>query len=75
MYQEIYADPPWRYRNQKTGGSHRSGAAQQYAILTPLEVESIPVPTLVTRPATLWLWATVPLLPEIFTVMSAWKHV
>ena len=72
MYQVIYADPPWAYRNQKTGGSHRSGAAQKYPTLTPFEVAAIPVSTLVTRPATLWLWATVPLLPEILPVIPAW---
>jgi N6-adenosine-specific RNA methylase IME4 len=72
MYQVIYADPPWAYRNKKTGGSHRSGAAQKYATLTPPDVAALPVRDLVTKPATLWLWATVPLLPEIVPVMDAW---
>ena len=72
MYQVIYADPPWAYRNKNTGGSHRSGAAQKYPTLTPSEVAALPVRALVTRPATLWLWATAPLLPEILPVMAAW---
>ena len=68
MYQVIYANPPWAYRNRKTGGSHTSGAAQHYPTLTPSEVAALPVRALVTTPATLWLWATVPLLPEILPV-------
>jgi N6-adenosine-specific RNA methylase IME4 len=72
MFQVIYADPPWAYRNVRTGGSHRSGAAQKYPTLTPGQVAEIPVPTIVTPPATLWLWATVPLLPEILPVVTAW---
>jgi N6-adenosine-specific RNA methylase IME4 len=72
MYQVIYADPPWAYRNRKTGGSHRSGAAQHYATLPIAAIAGLPVRALVTPPATLWLWATVPLLPEILPVMRAW---
>ncbi len=29
-YNIIYADPPWSFRNKKTGGSMRSGASQHY---------------------------------------------
>ncbi len=72
MYQVIYADPPWAYRNRKTGGSHRSGAAQHYPTLTPAEVAALPLPPLDQRSATLWMWCTVPLLPEILPVMQAW---
>jgi len=71
MFQVIYADPPWAYRNVKTGGSHRSGAAQHYPVLTPTEVATLMLPV-IASPATLWLWATVPLLPEILPVMRAW---
>lgn len=71
-YQVIYADPPWAYTNKRTGGSHTSGAAQKYSTLTPAEVAALPVSRLVQLPATLWLWATVPLLPEILPVMAAW---
>ena len=71
-YQVILADPPWAYRNTKTGGSHTSGAVQKYPTLTPVEVAALPVSRLVQVPATLWLWATVPLLPEILPVMAAW---
>jgi len=31
-YNVIYADPGWKYDNEKTGGSHKSGAAQKYTI-------------------------------------------
>jgi len=68
----IYADPPWAYRNPKTGGSHRSGAMQKYPVLTPAAVAAIPVAQYAARNATLWLWATVPLLPDILPIVAAW---
>ena len=29
-YEIIYADPPWQFKNKKTGGSMKSGAAHHY---------------------------------------------
>ena len=66
----IYADPPWSYENKKTGGSMSSGASQKYDTL-PLEaIKGIinGVPT--TRDAVLFMWVTVPLLPEAFEVLN-----
>ena len=71
-YHVIYADPPWVYRDVKTGGSHQSGAAQHYPTMTPAVVATLSVRHLVAPDATLWLWATVPLLPEILPVVAAW---
>jgi N6-adenosine-specific RNA methylase IME4 len=72
MYDVIYADPPWAYRNMRTGGNHRSGSAQHYATLTVAEICALPVSSIVSSPATLWLWATMPLFPEIEPVMRGW---
>ncbi len=41
-YHMILADPPWKYRNTKTGGSHTSGAAQKYPTLTVSETRTHP---------------------------------
>ena len=71
-YQVIYADPPWAYRNEKTGGNHRSGSAQHYPVLSIDAIARIPIARMAAPAASLWLWSTVPLLPEILPVMDAW---
>ena len=73
-YQIIYADPPWSYRNKRTGGSMKSGAAAKYAILTTEQICQLPVKEIAGRNSVLFLWATVPLLPEAFEVMNAWGY-
>jgi len=72
-YQVIYADPPWQYRNKKTGGSMCSGAAQKYPTLSTKELCSIPVGDIADKNAALFLWATVPMLPDALEVMNAWR--
>lgn len=69
-YNVIYADPPWSYRNKNTGGSLISGSSAKYTVMTLDEIKSMDLP--VEKDAVLFLWATVPLLPEAFEVMSAW---
>ena len=71
-YRLIYADPPWSYRNVKTGGSLKSGAAQKYPVMSVDEIASLPVPAISMRDSVLFLWATVPLLPEALHVMKSW---
>ena len=71
-YEVIYADPPWPYRNKKTGGSHTSGASQQYAQMTLPEIQALPVSDLAADRCALFLWATVPLLPDAVETLAAW---
>lgn len=70
MYQVIYADPPWSYSNKRTGGSMISGAADKYPTMTTQEICDLKVPS--AKPSCLFLWATVPLLPDGLRVMEAW---
>jgi N6-adenosine-specific RNA methylase IME4 len=68
----LLADPPWSYRNVKTGGTMTSGAAAQYQTLTLDDLCSLPVSRVARADAVLFLWATVPLLLEAMTVLTAW---
>lgn len=68
-YQVIYADPPWSYTNKKTGGTHKSGAQQKYPTMPLPDIMNMNIP--IDKNAVLYLWATVPLLPEAFKVMDA----
>lgn len=71
-YNILYADPGWKYDNQKTGGSHNSGAAQKYTVMTVEEICRLPVPDIAEKDSVLFLWGTVPMLQEALAVMEAW---
>jgi len=73
-YNIIYPDPPWSYDNKKTGGSHKSGAAQKYPTMTTKEIAKLPVPEISHKDSVLFLWATVPMLPEALHVMKSWGY-
>lgn len=71
-YNVIYADPPWSYKNKNTGGSLVSGAAAKYPTLTQEDLKTLPIKDIADKDSVLFLWATVPLLPEALDVMNAW---
>lgn len=67
-YDVIYADPPWSYRDRS--GQH--SAREKYNTMALDDIKSLPVNKLSEKNSILFLWATVPLLPEAFEVMKAW---
>jgi len=71
-YNVIYADPPWAYRNQRTGGSMCSGASQKYSVMSLEEICALPVCDLTARDSVLFLWVTTPMMDEGLQVMKAW---
>ena len=71
-YKTILADPPWQYRNKKTGGSMSSGSASKYQVLSTDEICALHIIDIIEKNAILFLWATTPLLPDAFKVMTAW---
>ena len=73
-YQIIYADPPWSYRNKKTGGSMTSGSENKYPTMSLDEIANMPTKDIADKNSVLFLWATVPLLSESFYVMNAWGY-
>lgn len=71
-YQIIYADPPWEYKNKKTGGSMQSGSSSKYKTMSIEQLCELPIQNISDKSCVLFLWATVPLLPEALLVMSSW---
>ncbi len=67
-YGAIYADPPWQYDNS---GFDQS-AEEHYPTMSIYELCNLPVGRLADEPCALYMWATVPLMPEAFQVMEAW---
>jgi len=75
-YRVIYADPPWKYNDER---QHTTGAAvDHYPVMSVEEICNLhdatgqTVKDLSQPSSVLFLWATVPMLPEAMAVMSAW---
>jgi N6-adenosine-specific RNA methylase IME4 len=73
-FQVIYADPPWQYRNKKTGGSMKSGAEQKYPTMTFAEICALPIKDIAEKDSVLFLWVTTPMMEEGLAVMKAWGY-
>lgn len=68
QYNIIYADPPWRYRNNQVQGS----AENHYSTMEIQELCALPVEKFAAKDSVLFLWATFPKLPEALTLIEAW---
>jgi N6-adenosine-specific RNA methylase IME4 len=70
LYNVIYADPPWHFEvySEETGMDR--SADNHYPTMSIDEIKELTVPA--ADDAVLYLWATVPMLPEALAVMSAW---
>ena len=73
-YNCLYVDVPWGYDNQKTGGSFQSGAKSKYKVMTTQEVcDMAPdIKSISDKDSVLFMWGTVPMLPEALLVIEAW---
>jgi N6-adenosine-specific RNA methylase IME4 len=71
-YQIIYADPPWAYLwgKGKTGGNF--APEKHYQTMEIDEICALDVKRLRDKNCALFLWTTMPCLPNAFQVMDAW---
>lgn len=67
----IMADPPWLFKNYSMRGEEKNALAK-YECQSLDWIEQLPVGELASENSLLWLWATNPMLPEAFEVMSEW---
>ena len=70
-YQIIYADPPWSY-NDKQESTLFMGASERYDTMDLEDIKKFPVANFADDNCVLFMWATSPLLPEAFEVITAW---
>lgn len=70
-YGLIMADPPWYFKNYSKKGEGRNATAH-YKCMKLSEIKALPVHQLAADDCLLWLWATNPMLPQAFEVMSSW---
>jgi len=68
-YQIIYADPPWSYSvmRQIPGGRTNPYRGMRY-----IDILDLPIKDLADKNCVLFLWATMPLLPEALYTMKHW---
>jgi N6-adenosine-specific RNA methylase IME4 len=52
----------------------KSGSIQKYDTMDLQDIKELPVEKIASKNSVLFLWATTPLLPEAFEVMSAWGY-
>ena len=69
-YSLFYADPPWLYGDKLVDGY---GAAEHhYPPMSISQLCALPIKTISSDNAVLFLWVTSPLLEECFDVINAW---
>ena len=76
-YNVLYADPPWSYDNKTTGRTSGnqplgSGAHTKYEIMTNEDIKRMKIKDIIEKDAVLFMWVTVPLLPECLEVLTEW---
>ena len=70
-YGVIVADPPWSFAVRSGNGKDRS-ADNHYRCQEIDEIERLDVASIAADDCALFLWATVPMLPDALRVMAAW---
>ena len=69
----ILADPEWRLEVwSKEAGQAMTSADNHYLTSTLEEIKARDVPSISADSCVLFLWATVPMLPQCLEVMAAW---
>lgn len=70
-YDIIYIDPPWEYNNKRPGKNGSAGVASKYKLMTMEDIKKLELP--LKNNAVVFLWATTPLLPDIFNLITHWN--
>jgi len=72
-YKVIIADPPWKYRNEKTGGTNMiSGASSHYPVMTIEDLKKLPIKELADQDSIIFLWVTWPQLTDGVALLKEW---
>ena len=71
-YSIIYADPPWSYPKSGGNKSARGLAKQHYPTMNIEDIMKLPVHKISSDNCALFLWTTMPKIPEALQVIDAW---
>jgi N6-adenosine-specific RNA methylase IME4 len=67
----ILADPPWQFRNRSAKGMAKN-PERHYDCMDVNAISEMRVANIAAENSALLLWATAPMLPAAFYVMSSW---
>lgn len=70
LFSVIYADPAWSYNDKCHAGER--GAGYKYTVTDTNSLCQLPVIKIAAKDCALFMWATMPMLPDAFQVMKAW---
>lgn len=68
----VYADPAWRYETYSAETGMDRSADNHYPTAVTDEICALPVGDIAADDCVLFLWSTVPMLPDALRVMAAW---
>lgn len=68
----LYSDFPWRFRNKKTGGTHKSGSSQKYSTMSMEEIAKFPIHDFILKDGIHFMWVPVPLKFEAVDIVNGW---
>jgi len=72
-YRVIYADPPWKYGDDRSmAGYSGTSATDHYPTMPLSDICALDIKSMAHSDSVLFMWATFPLLDEAFTVIKAW---
>lgn len=69
-YRVIYADPPWNYRDKALSGNR--GACCKYPTQDLEWIANLPVLDIADKDCVLFLWVTMPMLPDCWDIIKKW---
>ncbi|RJP56165.1 MAG: S-adenosylmethionine-binding protein [Candidatus Auribacter fodinae] len=71
-FSTVLADPPWQFKNRTGKMAPEHKRLQRYPTMTLSEIKELPVQSIVTETAHLYLWVPNALLAEGLEVMKSW---
>lgn len=75
VYPVLLADPEWRYEPWSRDTGMDRAADNHYPTTPTSEIRKRPVREIAADDAVLFLWATVPMLPDAFAVITDWGFI
>ena len=70
LYGVLYADPPWRFEPYSRETGMDRAADNHYPTMLNTDIAALKVPA--ADDCVLFLWATIPMLPDALEVLRAW---
>ena len=71
-YDIIYADPPWAYLWGKGKDGGHFAPEKHYQTMSTEEICSLDIKRIANKNCALFIWTTMPCLPDVIKVIKAW---